>query len=236
MINKREKSIIDMLSTRLLVDEPERDGEVTVFDFTGDEPVQEPTAEKVPAEEKKAPQKEEKKAPQKEEKKAGGTKSTVIIILVVIASLVVGFAAGYGIAAGISAIIDGQAREFVAGDMTLTLDQSFQQYKIPAYAAVYASDDIEVFVYAPVTSNVSAEEYAQSFVNYYSIKSEVEKKDGLVYFVDESEGSDGKLYNKYYFTYKNGDECWLVQFSVRDNQVWMYEKNIMKWAGSVEFN
>lgn len=228
MVNKREKSVIDMINTRLFVDGPDKDEEITVFDFSDGEAADEAPVRKKPAEEKKAP-----KTP---EKKPNGTKSMVIIILAVVASLVVGFGAGYGIAAGISAIIEGQAQEFVAGDMTLTLDQSFQQYKIPAYAAVYASDDIEVFVYAPVTSNVSAEEYAQSFVNYYSIASEVEKKDGLVYFVDKAEGNDGKLYSKYYFTYKSGEECWLVQFSVRDNQVWMYEKNIMKWAGSVEFD
>ena len=228
MINKREKRVIDMINTRFFLDEPDKDPEVTVFDFPDDK-----EADKAPTPEKPA---EEKKPPKNPEKKPDGTKSMVIIILAVVASLVIGFGAGYGIAEGISAIIEGQPQEVVIEDMTITLNQSFQEHRVLGYSAVYTSDVIEVFVYPPVTSKASAEEYAQSFANESYSNSQVEKKDGLVYFVDKAEGRDGKLYSKYYFAYKNGEECWLVQFSVRDNQVWMYEKNIMKWAGSVEFD
>ena len=219
MINKREKTFIDALGkTKLFADEGE-DVQVTVVDF----------------EEENA-----KEAPESNgsEEKVGEAKkkNPAIFIVAIIIGLILGFGAGYGITAGIFALINSQPKDFTAGNMTITLNESFEQYNLPQYSAVYASDDIEVFVTKTASTAGSAAAYAESIIIFNRFDCQLQSEDGLNFFIHNSTEEDGKDYQNYYFTYKNENSFWLIQFSVLDSQAWMYDGKIMEWAGSVSFS
>lgn len=176
-----------------------------------------------------------------EGRKRGNKKSLGIIIITVIIGLILGFFIGFGITSGIFALLDDQPQDFAAGNMTITLNESFEQYNIPYYSAVYASNDVDVFINKYInkissSANDSAVDFAQSIITNSRLNCKVESRDGLDFFISDSTEEDGKLYQNYYFAYKNGSDFWLVQFSVLDSRVWRYDGKIMKWAGSVRFD
>ena len=231
-LNKREQNIANILGAkRLCADEENDEGvTVTVFDFEDKKAARDHKAdEQLQAQKEKAPQ-------AKNDEKAAKGKGTMIIVLMIVVGLVVGFLAGYFITGGIFSLINSREKDFYAGNMTITLTESFAQYNLPYYSAVFASDDIEVFVSKTSSTAADAKEYAQSIVDFNLFNCQVESKGGLNYFVHESTESDGKLYQNYYFTYKDSSDFWLIQFTVLDKQAKKYESSIMKWAGSVEFN
>lgn len=231
-LNKREQNIANILGAkRLCADEENDEGvTVTVFDFEDKRAAQDHKASE-PVQTQK-----EKASKTKDDEKTSKSKGTIIIFAMIVVGLVVGFLAGYFITGGIFSLLDNRDKDFYAGNMTITLNESFAQYNLPYYSAVYASDDIEVFVSKTSSTAADAKEYAQSIVDFNLFTCQVESKGGLNYFVHESTESDGKLYQNYYFTYKDGSDFWLIQFTVLDKQVKKYESSIMKWAGSVEFN
>ena len=203
---------------RLFADEGE-DVQVTVVDF----------------EDEKA-----KEAPESDasDEKAGEAKkkNPAIFIVAIIIGLILGFGAGYGITAGIFALINSQPKDFTAGNMTITLNESFERYNLPQYSAVYASNDVDVFVTKTTSTAESAAAYAESIIVFNRFDCQLQSEGGLSFFIHNSTEEDGKDYQNYYFAYKNEKSFWLIQFSVRDNQVWMYDGKIMEWAGSVRFN
>ena len=165
-------------------------------------------------------------------------KGRAILAAIVICGILIGFAAGYGITTGIFGILRAQEKEFSVSDFSITLNESFEQYNLPLYSVVYASNDVTVYVNRRTDSiAVSAEALAQAIASYNDLNCQVISDEGLTYFMYVVTKEDGKTYANYTYVYKNNlqdGDFWIVEFSVEEKLMGKYTDAIKGWAGSVE--
>lgn len=167
----------------------------------------------------------------------GRKKSGVRGIIVFILALLVGFGGGYGITSLIFDIIEGQEKDFTAGQMTITLNESFTQQNLFGYSAVYASEDIIVFVSkdTSVFPGTTKEGYAKSLIRNNNLDCELEKDGGLYRFIYNATEENGKEYSYYAYVYENEGTFWFIQFSTLTKDAKKYADDISDFAKSVRF-
>ena len=172
---------------------------------------------------------------------ANRKKSTGKGVFVIIAAAIIGILIGYF---GMSAIMSGMSSKekvFTAGPMSITLNESFEQQYPVGYSAVYSAKTVAVFVTVnnvdeSVSSNYTAEEYAQRLIDYNKFTdSTVVTDKGLTYFTYD-ESNDGEDISHYFYIYKTDNAYWTVQFAVESSMAKRYSDDIARWAGSVKFN
>lgn len=163
-------------------------------------------------------------------------------LIVLIALVLIGFLLGYGISAAIFAILDGREKVFSAGEMSITLNESFEQQNLLGYSAVYVSNAVEIMVFKNDfsgfgSSSLTAADYAKFVIaSDQSINSEVVSVDGLVYYTFDKDLLDGQTYSYFVYTYKADDAYWQFYFAVEKSKAARYADDVAKWAGSVTFN
>lgn len=167
----------------------------------------------------------------------GRKKSGVRGIIVFILALLVGFGGGYGITSLIFDIIEGQEKDFTAGEMTITLDESFSQQNVFGYSAVYASEDIVVFVSKDtnVLHGTTEEGYAKSLIRNNGLDCELEKDGEHYRFIYNAAEPSGNEYTYYTYVYENNGAFWFIQFSVLKNDAKKFADDISDFAKSVSF-
>lgn len=163
-------------------------------------------------------------------------KGIALLTAMIVVGILLGFAAGYGITTGFFEVLRGQEKEFSISDFSITLNESFEQYNLPHYSVVYASDEVTVYVNKTTSVAVNAEALARSIVLYNSLSCNVVSEDGLTYFIYSKPKDDGKTYSNYTYVYKNNEDFWIVEFSVEERLADRYDDDIKEWARSVELN
>lgn len=162
-------------------------------------------------------------------------------VIIIIAAIISGFILGYGITAGIFALVDAGEKTFSTHEMSITLNKSFTEQTVPGYYSVYVSDDVEIMVFKTEfedlgSSLLSAANFAQTVIwNDSELNCEVMEKDGLVFFSFDKSLSDGESYRYFAYTYKSESAYWQFYFAVPQRKAEKYSNNIEKWAGSVKF-
>ncbi|MBQ8302463.1 MAG: hypothetical protein IJX97_02805 [Clostridia bacterium] len=162
-------------------------------------------------------------------------------LIVLVASILVGAMLGFGVTSIIFDNINSEEKVFHAGNMSITLNKGFTQQNISGYSAVYASKKVAVFVkyYPDVESfaELTAIDFATVLAEDIGLPEDiVESKGDLTYFSYTGTQSDGKLYRYYAYSYKDDDDFWLIQFSVKESAAKRYQDDIEKWADSVAFS
>ena len=163
-------------------------------------------------------------------------------LLVLIASVVLGFLLGYGVMAGIFAITDGRERVFSSDEMSITLNEGFDEYSLKNYEAVYASKNVEILVFKNSfedfgSSLLSATEFARAvLLNNKELSCEVTTKDGIAFYSYDQTLSNGEEYSYFVYTYKSDSAYWQFYFAVEKGKAKRYADDIAEWAGSVKFN
>lgn len=164
-------------------------------------------------------------------------------ILFTLAALVLGIIIGY---LGMSALLGGfgaEEKNFSVGEMTITLDDSFQHLYVAGHSGVFSSKKADVIVDRDgfssndiYFSTLSAKEYANAVINTNGFTDSSVITDGsLCYFIFSNEGSDGVVYRYYAYTFKSEKAFWLVQFAVSEKNANRLESDIAAWAGSISF-
>ena len=167
----------------------------------------------------------------------GRKKSSARGIAIFILALLVGFGGGYGITSLIFGIIDSQPKDFTAGQMTITLDEGFTQQNLFGYSAVYASENIIVFVNKDtnVLPGATEEKYAQSLIRNNGLDCKLERDGELYRFIYDATENNGNEYKYYAYVYENNGAFWLVQFSTLAKNAKKYADDIEDFAKSVKF-
>lgn len=166
-------------------------------------------------------------------------KSTKRGVIILIASILLGFLLGYGITAAIFGFINSKEKAFTAGEMSITLNEGFEQQRVAGYSAIYSSKDVIVFVNRDNIKDVAlknATDYATSIIAYNGFDTELITDGNLNHFIVELTESDGTEYCYYAYTYKSDEAFWLIQFAVEKNKAAKYADDIADWAKSVSFN
>lgn len=136
-------------------------------------------------------------------------------------------------------------RFFQRGGMTITLNTQFSEYYQAGYTACYTSRDIAIFALKEPFSLVAGSdemtlgEYADLLIsaNKLGSSTKVKNKSGLKYFEYYYKNPETKdLYHYYTFVFKTSDSFWMVQFATLEKDADDYERNIFKWAKSIEFS
>ena len=160
--------------------------------------------------------------------------------IVLILFIVIGFLAGYGISAGIFAIVDMQEKEFYTEDMTITLNQGFDSYRVNGYYAAFASKDVEILVikqnFDGFSSILSVEDFARAIImTDPDISCEIISEGGQTYYEFTIPLDNGELYRYTVYNYKTDDAYWQVYFATPEKKANKYTDDVRKWARSIEF-
>ena len=162
-------------------------------------------------------------------------------LIVLVASILVGAMLGFGVTSIILGNINSEEKNFHTGSMTITLNKGFTQQNISGFSAVYASKKVAVFVkyYPDVDSfaDLTATDFATMLAEDIGLPENVVETSGdLTCFCYTGTQSDSKLYRYYAYSYKDEDDFWLIQFSVKESAAKRYQDDIEKWADSVVFS
>lgn len=162
-------------------------------------------------------------------------------VLVVLCSMLIGLAFGFGVTTGIFELIRNQEETFTTGEMTITLTKEFNQQSHYGYAGVFLSDNVEVLVLKEDLSYMStliksAEEYTKGVLEYQKLDFETVTEDGLTSFVYSNEAKDGNVYKYRVYGFLTEDTYWCFYFAVKENKAEKYADKINDWAKTISFN
>ena len=159
-------------------------------------------------------------------------------ITICVISVIVGFAIGLT-----AVLIAKSAKEtFTVNGMSITLPAEFHITYDENLTAIFFSDEAAVWVLQEEfalfegSESYPLPEYAKLVQQSVETTSEIKTKDGLTYFEYDSKDiySDDDFHH-YVFVYKTGDSFWIFDFFATDITVRNYEKEIFKWAQTIEF-
>lgn len=161
-------------------------------------------------------------------------------ILILIAALILGFV--LGLLKNLPDLGTADPKEFSAEGMTITLTDAFDEESYEGFTQCYESRSVAVFTLKeeftlmPGLKDYTLDDYAQLVAETNQVDpSDLENKQGVVFFDYVTQGSDGKDYYYMVTLHKGSDAFWLVQFATPvSNQNKLYAQ-FLSWAGSVTF-
>ena len=175
-------------------------------------------------------------APEVGEKKQKPVWKTVLRWLIVcVAAMLIGGVVGYTAMTAVLSGVFAKEKDFSLNGISVTLTEAFEVQPSYTHEAVFKS--MNASVYADKYSNAeslgitTAKQYAEYIM----------KNNGLSDCSVTDEGDEAHFvytsgeYKYYAYTYKVGEDYWLVQFAVSENVTALYSGKIDKWADSVRF-
>lgn len=173
---------------------------------------------------------------------ANRKKSTRKGILVLCASLVVGFAIGYFLSSNLLSEPTPEAQVFTDNGMSITLTNEFQPTQAPSFTHCYESPQVAVFALKEEFSllegfeTYTLEQYRDLVVSANNIAATQKEEDGLLSFAyDYTNPSTTDTYHYVSFVFKTKDAFWTVQFVTTADNADGYNDTITKWAKSISF-
>ncbi|MBO5786715.1 MAG: hypothetical protein J6R45_05275 [Clostridia bacterium] len=139
----------------------------------------------------------------------------------------------------LDADVVGEAKDFKAEELTITLTDQFQTTKSErGFAGYFTTNYIGVIVERcaksdienDVSGNMSEKEFLEYYVDSLEQEYSVEEKDGLFYYTKTQNNNVCRV-----FSYCSDDAYWTVQFITKQSDFLMYENNFFDWAKSVRF-
>lgn len=168
-------------------------------------------------------------------RKKGGKKGTLVLIAAVIIGLVIGFGSVLLEDAFVS------PQDFTVHDMTITLDDSFQEEEYDALTRCFASGNVAVltleepFSLAEGLEDYSLEQYGDLVIQSNNMAdAQLKTENGVTYFTYTSDVS-GTAYYYFATVHKGNDGFWLIQFATEEAQAEKYREDFFRWAASVRF-
>ena len=161
--------------------------------------------------------------------------------LVMICSILIGLAVGFGLTTAVFEIIGSQEESFSAEELTITLNKHFVKQSAYPYAGAFASNDVDILVlkkkFTSITSSkLSAEEYTKMFLEYNKLDYKTVKVGDITTYEYSKMAKDGVTYKYHIYSYKTKDAYWQVYFAVKESRADRYADDIVEWAKSIEFN
>ena len=161
-------------------------------------------------------------------------------------AVLVGLAIGgvIGVIKGISRVKT-QPKEFVTGELTVTLTDSFKKADYSGEQVCYESGDTlvmilrEDFETGSDVSRLSLDEYGRIVIETNKSKliaEPLQHEDGLTYTDYCSKGTDGKSYDYFTVFYKSRNAFWTVQFITTKDNADKLRPQFIDYAKSVRFS
>lgn len=159
--------------------------------------------------------------------------------LLLICTMVIGVAIGFGLMALIISGLSSKAKTFNYENMSITLTNAFVERVTEGSDATYDSGEVVVFVQkhpapdgkigsAIIKNTTDYANWIKLNNSYTNVK--VESNDKFSSFTYDKED-----FRYYFYTYKSEDNFWLIYFVVDNENIEKYESKITEWASSVEF-
>ena len=161
-------------------------------------------------------------------------------ILIFIMSVVIGIAIGLALVL-LPLFATPEEKVFTKGNVSITLNEDFNEEFHNGFDAVYSSNEIAVFILHEKFDGdeafeaMTVDEYCDAVIEANGKNAETKHKDGLTYY--EYDGVSDQNYKFRYlaFTYKADEGFYLVQFGVQEEMYSLYEEDIFAYAKSVSF-
>ena len=182
---------------------------------------------------------EQNDLPSGEKKSVFNPKKLLCWTLVFIAVTLVSGALGYSIMTAVFSGVFAKDRTFKVDEMSITLNDSFSESFSSGREAAYSSSRVSVYIDKdPSAAGLGIKTprgYAEYIIARNSFENcSVSEEDGIAHFIFTADTSEG-TYKYFAYTYRDGENFWLIQFAVKENFASTYSKNIDKWAKSVRF-
>lgn len=126
--------------------------------------------------------------------------------------------------------------KFEKSDFSVTLTTDFEEYQSDGCHACYKDKNVTVYVFKNDFSSMAgldeldAELYAATIASLNSSASDLQEKDGLLYYDYPSRGSDGTEYKNISFTFKGSEAFYQLQFSVSAKKYEKLKNTIFSYA------
>ncbi len=177
-----------------------------------------------------------------ENRKSAKRKGLMILLIAVLVGAVIGGV--FGVVRGINRAKT-QPKEFVTGEMTVTLTDSFKKADYSGEQVCYESGDTlvmilrEDFEIGSDVSRLSLDEYGRIVIETNKSKfiaEPLQHEDGLTYMDYCSRGTDGKIYDYFTVFYKSRNAFWTVQFVTQEKNAESFRQQYIEYAKTVRFS
>ncbi len=138
-----------------------------------------------------------------------------------------------------------EPKTFIVGNMTIELNDGFEQNASSNYDAVFVSQKIGVYITEEefedlgnddeAVGEITLAEYAESLIEGSKLNTSVVLDKGLTTFTYEV-SSRGEKFTYYNVVYKSEKSFWLVQFATKSERFAEESETIRDYAWSVEFS
>ena len=170
-------------------------------------------------------------------RKKGAKVGTIVLI----ASVLVGFAVGWFATSG---ILNGpaEAKEFTVKGMHITLDENFKESIVQGYDAGYESKKVALLILKENFSLMAGfgdktlDEYGQLVLQSNQQTATLQKKGNYLYYEYTSSAPNGNTYHYFVTLHKGTDAFWVVQFFTLEKDADNYRDEILDWAATVRFD
>ena len=144
----------------------------------------------------------------------------------------------------ICASCSAKEKVFSKGGMSITLTDAFQEGKYYGLTAYYESEDntvsamredFSVLQEAGVSTELTLEEYAQTFLEENKLTAEIKTEDGITYFTYEK-NIDDIDYLYFESVYRTDSSYWLFQFVCEKKSYSKFSGLFLQWAKSIRFD
>ena len=167
--------------------------------------------------------------------------------LLLVGTMIVGVALGFGLMMLIMNGIAGSEKTFSYMEMDITLTNGFSERFNAGADAVYDSGEVFVSVTRDALDDnkgvnptiiTNSAEYARWIIYENDYKNaKVAGTDKFSSFTVDMDGEDGKDgYRYYFYTYKSEEAYWMIYFVVDNKDISKYDSKIAEWASSVKFD
>lgn len=177
-----------------------------------------------------------------ENRKSAKRKGLMILLIAVLVGAAVG--AVFGTVRGINRAKT-QPKEFVTGEMTVTLTGDFKKAAYEGEQVCYESGNTlvmilrEDFEIGSDVSRLSLDEYGRIVIETNKSKfiaEPLQHEDGLTYTDYCSRSTDGKIYDYFTVFYKSRNAFWTVQFITTKDNADKLRPQFIDYAKSVRFS
>ncbi len=177
-----------------------------------------------------------------ENRKSAKRKGLMILLIAVLVGAAVG--AVFGTVRGINRAKT-QPKEFVTGEMTVTLTGDFKKAAYEGEQVCYESGNTLVLVLregfdaGPGVSALSLDDYGEIVIEANRSKftaASLQHGNGLTYTDYRSKGTDGKTYDYFTVFYKSGKAFWTVQFVTQEKNAESFRQQYIEYAKTVRFS
>ena len=164
-------------------------------------------------------------------------------VIIFIASILIGFVAGFAVTFIMRSIKKPVEKTFTANGLTIVLTNEFGEVDVPQRTAAFASEKVAVyalresFELADWLEGLSLSEYGDIVMeNNGKPGLQLKTEKGLTYFeYDFNNTAVNEEYRYYTFLYKANDAFWVIQFVTQVSDTDEFFNRIITWASSVSF-